>query len=132
MSWVFVSNHKNLQLWLRTPREHLDPQGRWRVSDPGVLVEFTGGYYETDDPKIAEALQKHPLCNVTFKPFDGKPIKEADLKKSALDTAVPHPPVGDLLPKEKKKFRCKICGYEAKSPYHLRLHKEEAHPETIG
>ncbi|RKY67475.1 MAG: hypothetical protein DRP97_07380 [Candidatus Latescibacterota bacterium] len=142
MSWTFKSRHKNLRIWLRVPTEHYSTQGKLIVDDPGVPVEFHGGYYETDDPKIAEALQKHHLFGVAFELVDGTPVTDEYFKGSSLDTmlqAVAKGPRKDevLLPKEeeeekpkKRTYRCKECGAEFPSVYHLTKHKREAHPES--
>ena len=133
MSWMFVSKHRNFQTWLEVPRESYTADGKIRVEKAGLVVEFRGGYYETDDEKIAKALMKSRDYGIAFKLYKGEPIEEGQFKKSALELltdTVKRPPQeseGKKEEKPKRTFRCKECGAEFNSVYALAKHKREAH-----
>lgn len=80
----FVSKHRNLQIWLEPPKEEYTVDGRRSVISPGILVEFTNGYYETDDDEIANRLRASELYGIFFEEYKAQPTEELSQKESVI------------------------------------------------
>jgi len=126
MGWVFVSKHKNYQIWLKRPVEEFTIDGRLKLRDPGILVEFVGGYYETDNEEIAEMLMNSPDFGIVFNLYENKPVDESQFKESALNRLTP-----SATPKVTS-YVCDQCGKEFPSMYKLNKHKREEHTLREG
>lgn len=125
MKYVFASPHRSLQLWLKPPQESFTADGKRIVSDPGILVEFINGYYETENKEIADLLLKHPSFGIFFTAVNLEAVSPEELSatRSVLESMTSSNVGG---------YVCSYCGKSFKYKAALLKHVEEHEKEETS
>ena len=91
---VFHSRFDNYSIWLKDPREIWGKKGAVFVQDPGTFIQFSGGFYQTNNPQIIEALKVQSAYGVDYNIVNTKDdVMSSKLAENARDSFYQVPPI---------------------------------------